>query len=139
MRVLIADFQSGCAMASQPALADLAVAQVRAQVQIHQACRALECYVKTAIVGRMVAVAQALALNQALAVDSHHIPTLGLGMGLCLMEQTLAVDQALAVDSHHILILGLGMGLGLMVQTLAVDQALAHSPLAHVWLLMVIN
>ena len=69
----------------------------------------------------------------------------GLGMGLGLMKQTLAatcsmaVDQALAVDSHHILILGLGMGLGLMKQTLAVDQALAHAPLAHAWLLMVIN
>ena len=56
MQVLIAYLLSGCAMASQPALADLAVdqaqdqAQARAQapVQINQAFRALDIYVKTA-------------------------------------------------------------------------------------------
>jgi hypothetical protein len=134
-------------MASQPALADLAVAQVQAldlaQVQIHQACRALDSYVNTAIVGRMVIVAQALAVAQTLAVDSHHMLDLNLGMGL--MKHTLAVDQpqavnqTLAVVLHHILDLNLGMGMGLMKQTLAVDQAQAHRPLADVWLLTIVN
>ena len=90
MQVPIADFQSGCAMASQPLLADLAVAQVWAQVQIHQACRALECYVKTAIAGRMVAV------DQALAVDSQQLLGLGMAPGLILTQAALLVDQALA-------------------------------------------
>ena len=104
-------------------------------MRIHQACHALDSYVNTAIVGRMVIVAQALA------VDSHHILALNLGMGLCFMKQTLAVVQPLAVGSHHILdlILGLGMGLCFMKQTLAVAQAPPHGPLADVWLLTVVN
>ena len=49
--------------------------------------------------------------------------------------------QTLAVGSHHILdlILGLGMGLCFMKQTLAVGQAQAHGPFADVWLLTIVN